>query len=90
MEKKYILTDETKEVDGRALHRIKAVRSFGTIKKGDLGGWVEKYNNLSHAGDCWVFQYAEVYGNALVYGNAKVSRIDDYIVFKNFVCGKHP
>lgn len=28
--------------------RIKAIRSFGDVKKGDLGGLIEKDSNLSH------------------------------------------
>lgn len=96
MKEKYVLTDETKEVNGRTLHRIKAVRSFGIINKGDLGGWVERYDNLSDAGDCWVSGNAMVYGDArvdgyaMVAGYAEISRIDDYIVFKNFwSSGRH-
>lgn len=38
--KKFILTDETIEMFGVTLHRIKAVRSFGNVKEGDLGGFV--------------------------------------------------
>lgn len=48
MEKKYILTEETKEVGGHILHKIQAVRDFGDVQKGDLGGWVESEENLSH------------------------------------------
>ena len=42
MEKKYRLTDETINVDGRILHRIEALKDFGNVKKGDKGGFVEK------------------------------------------------
>ena len=37
---------------------------FGNVKKGDLGGWIEKEDNLSQEGDCWVFGDAWVYGDA--------------------------
>ena len=47
MEKKYRLTDETINVDGRILHRIEALKDFGNVKKGDKGGFVEKEENLS-------------------------------------------
>lgn len=76
--KKYELTDETIEVYGTALHRIKALKDFGNVKKGELGGYVESEHNLSQEGNCWVcgnaevYDNAEVYGNALVCGNAKV------------------
>ena len=74
--KKYEFTDETIEVHGRTLHRIKALRDSSGAKRGDLGGFLESEDNLSHQGDCWVsgdakvFEDAKVYGNAQVYGNA--------------------
>lgn len=73
MEKKYILTEETKEVGGHILHRIQAVRDFDDVQKGDLGGWVESEKNLSHDGNCWVFDNGEVSGNGRVSGNGEVS-----------------
>lgn len=73
MEKKYILTEETKEVGGHILHKIQAVRDFGDVQKGDLGGWVESEENLSHDGNCWVSGNGRVSGNGEVYGNGRVS-----------------
>lgn len=76
--KKYILTETTKERFGVTLYQIKAVRQFGNVEEGDLGGWVEKEENLSHAGNAWVYgdawisDNAWVYGDARVYGNARV------------------
>ena len=72
MDKKYILTDETLEFDGHLLHRIQAVTNFGNVKAGDLGGWIEKEENLSHEGNCWVSGEAKVSGDAKVYDNAQV------------------
>ena len=73
MEKKYELTDETKRlVNGRVLHRIKALMDFGDVKKGELGGWVEKEFNLSQDKGCWVGGNAYVYGDARVCDNAQV------------------
>lgn len=70
---KYELTDETREIDGHILHRIRAVRDIGAyVKKGDLGGWVESEDNLSQDENCWVSDEACVYGNAQVYGHAEV------------------
>lgn len=43
---------------GVELFRIKALISFGNVKEGELGGYVEKEDNLSHSGNAWV------YGNA--------------------------
>ena len=71
--KKYELTEETitlfKEY---MLYSIKALRDFGGIKAGDLGGYIEKESNLSHNGDAWLYEDAMVYGDAHVYGNARV------------------
>ena len=72
MEKKYVFTEEVIEINGRILHRIKAVKPFGNVKNGDLGGFIEKEENLSHEGDCWVYGNAKVYCNVRVFGNAKV------------------
>jgi predicted acyltransferase (DUF342 family) len=76
--KKYELTDDTISIDGKTLYRIKALKSFGDVKEGDLGGYIEKEDNLSHNENCWVYENAEVYGDAWitdyakVFGNAKV------------------
>ena len=72
MERKYEFTDETKQILGRTLHRIVAVRDFGNVKAGDKGGWIEKESNLSHECNCWVYDDARVLDNAEVFGNAKV------------------
>ena len=76
--KKYELTSETLQYAGHTLHRIKALKDFGSIKAGELGGWVEKEENLPQYGNAWVR------GNAKVYGDARVCGDADYIVFKNF------
>lgn len=78
MNRKYEFTGETRNWVGRTLHRIRAVRDFGDVKAGDLGGWIETESNLSNDGNArvygnaWVYGNAEVYGNARVYGNAEV------------------
>ena len=38
MNAKYELTNTTKDILGHTLHQIKALKSFGDVKKGDLGG----------------------------------------------------
>ena len=70
--KKYELTTNTKMRFGRKLFQIKALVSFGDVAAGDLGGYIEKEENLSHDGDAWVYGDARVYGNAMVSGNAMV------------------
>lgn len=56
--KKYKLTTESIESLGYTLYRIKALKDFGDVEKGDKGGFIEKEDNLSQEDDCWV------YGNA--------------------------
>ncbi len=72
MKKKYELTDEMSEVYLRKVYRIRALRDFRNVKKGDLGGFIAKEDNLSHEGDCWVWHDAKVCDNAKVYGNAQI------------------
>ena len=71
--KKFELTTDTKMFFGRKLFRIKALISFGDVTAGDLGGYVEKEENLSHDGNAWVFGNAKVSDNAKVFGEARVS-----------------
>lgn len=86
--KKYEFTGETKKIcfwsKTVTLHKIRAIRDFRGVKAGDLGGWIEKEENLSHEGDCWVCDdaivrdnavvrdYAIVCDDAMVYGNANI------------------
>ena len=70
--KKYELTSETKVINGVELHRIKALESFGNIKKGELCGWIESEKNLSQYGDAWVYEHAKVFDNAMVGGDATI------------------
>lgn len=70
--KKYKLTEEIIKVDDSILYRIEALRDFNGVKKGDKGGFVEKEDNLSQSGNCWVYDDAKVYGNAKIYDNATV------------------
>ena len=89
--KKFELTNEFITNDfGHKLFRIKALASFGTVSAGDMGGYVEKEENLSNDGSAWVYGNAQVsgdaqvYGNAQVSGNARVSGNADYAVVTGF------
>ena len=74
--KKFEFTGETKTISlffrTATLHRIRAVAEFGLVKIGDLGGWIEKEENLSHEGKAWICGDAKVWGNAKVCGDAEV------------------
>lgn len=66
MVKKYEFTGETKAVNGRILRRIRR------LSDGEIGGWIEHEQNLSHEGTCWVADDAKVFANARVYDDALV------------------
>lgn len=79
MSNRWKFTDNTKTLDdGTILHQIQATESFSlsnglTVKSGELGGWIEKEDNLH---DCaWVSDNALVCGNARVYGDAQMLTI---------------
>lgn len=70
--KKYELNDDTITLmNGRKLYRIRALKDFSDVEKGDFGGYVEKEENLSHGDDCWVYGNARVFGDARVFDNAR-------------------
>lgn len=63
--------------EGRKLYRIKALKRFNTslgltIKRGELGGYVEGYHNLSQEDNSWVCDDAKVYDNARVKNSARL------------------
>ena len=85
-DKKYELTDIKGEFNGRIVTRIRALKEFGLnavnyYQAGDLGGWIESEDNLSHEGNCWVDDDSVVFGNAKVYEDAIIS--DNAIVGDN-------
>ena len=79
--KKYELTTEYKEIGNIKLFRVKALTSFGNVQAGELGGYIEKEDNLSQDGNAKVRGNARVDGNAWVRGNALVS--DNAQVYSN-------
>lgn len=73
--KKYkFIEDDFRIVNNGAskVHRIVALRDFSDVKKGDLGGYVEKEENLSHEGFAWVYDDGVVFDNARVVNDATV------------------
>lgn len=86
------------------LYQIRALRDFTCpfklnpdgeildqtlVKKGDLGGYVQKEENLSHEDGCWIFEEAEVRDNGRVEGNARLtgrSLVRDNAVVKGYSC----
>jgi hypothetical protein len=74
MEKKYeLLSGDRLSAGDRTVYRIRALRDFGDIRRGELGGYIESEAHLCHSGDCWVHDVAQVYGpGAGVRDNARV------------------
>ncbi len=68
--KKYKIRKDLKNEHG--YYRIQAVKDFGDVKKGELGGHIESYRNLSQDGNCWVYPTGYVSGNAKVLDDAKI------------------
>ena len=62
----------TAEVNEKGLYRIKALKDFSDVNKGDLGGWVESTYNLSQEGNCWIYDEACVFDKARIFGAARV------------------
>lgn len=86
--KKYkIRKDLSYTFDGHKLYRVEALKDFGNIKKGSIGGFIEKEDNLSQEDNCWIFLDGKVYGNAKVFGNAVIDGFaqvcDNAVVFGN-------
>ena len=48
MKRKYVLTTNTKKVNGITLYQIKAIEAFSDVKKDELGGFVQDYDNLEN------------------------------------------
>lgn len=78
-DKKYVLMQDMHPegcYSANTLKRVKAVKDFGNIKAGTLGGYIESEANLSQTGNSWVGcdsrGCARVEGNSKVYGNALV------------------
>ena len=96
--KKYELTDDSITLMGRKLFRIRAIRSFNDVTVGDLGGYIEKEENLSHDDNAWIYDnacicgnaricgYACIYGDACICGDACISG-DACICGYAWICG---
>ena len=83
VKKKYEFVEGDEKVTpaGIIVKRIRALVAVQdtSVVPGDLGGYIQQESNLDHRGAAWVYDNAQVYGNArvrgdaLVYGNARVS-----------------
>jgi hypothetical protein len=69
---KYKLTHQSMKHDGVPLYRIEAIASFGNVKAGERGGWVQNTRNLAKRGLAWIADEAVAYGKARISGNARL------------------
>ena len=72
MEKYELIKEGKATFMGRVIYRIRALKDFGDVKAGDVGGWVCSYNNLSQEGECWIYDEAKCLDNAMIFDNAKM------------------
>lgn len=85
MEKKFELTEKyvVNEL-GTKLYQIKCTKTFKYAKEGELGGYIEKEENLSQEGNAQVSGNAWVFGDALVSGDACLKSDADHCGFDCF------
>ena len=76
MEKKYCLGDAMIKLDDNedliTLHQIVALKDFGDVKRGYMGGYIEKESNLSQSGNCWVYPDGAIYGDARIEDDVEI------------------
>ena len=78
-------------IDGVTLYRIQALKDFGDVKAGDLGGYIADSSQLSQNGNCWVYSKSNklvcgrVTENAII--NSLGSSRDSIINGDVFICG---
>lgn len=72
-ENKYSLVEEL-DIDGHTMYRIQAERDIPEInvRKGQLGGCIERKSQLSQEGTCWLAASSMLFGNTEVTNSAYV------------------
>jgi len=88
MKDKYkLIPIDGQKPEDRGRFRIVALRDFGKVKKGTIGGIVDGEHNLSQTGTCWIGKNSKVVENALITGDAQVRGFsfvcDHALVFGN-------
>ena len=79
--KKFELTSEfITNIFGTKLFRIRALVEFGDVEAGELGGYVEKEENLDHDDDAWVYGDADY---AYTHGFGSVNRTTTFFRLKD-------
>jgi len=83
-----LVRNEVYAKDGHALFRIRALKTFKNIyddiiEAGEIGGYVEKEDNLSQEGSCWIYDDAMVYHDAFVQDDALICQNAQVFGFAN-------
>jgi conserved hypothetical protein len=87
IDNKYEITDIVGYRFKKKVYRIRALKDFSDVKKGDLGGFVSSYKNLSQDGDCWIYDDGSVIQNAMALEDSKIK--GNAIIYDNVeICGK--
>ena len=57
---------------GRIIWQIKALRDIPSfnVKQGDIGGWIEKDENLNQDDDSWISENSKVYDDSIIFNNS--------------------
>lgn len=79
---KYTILTDAEHTKGN-LKQIQALVDFSDVKKGNCGGWIEKEENLSQSGNCWVYDDAEVSGESSIEDDVQIrghAKIHDSII----------
>lgn len=83
---KYKLTNDKINLDGIDLYAIIALKNFGDVKAGDIGGHIESLKNLSQEGNCWIYPNNIIAGDCQVIENCKING-ELKIIGGNFMFG---
>lgn len=67
----FIIMNELEDSEFK-IYRIRALKDFSDVKVGDLGGYVQTEKNLSHEGNCWIYDKAKAFEDAVIKDNAKI------------------
>lgn len=76
-----LISEDYKEICGVKLYRIEALKDFGDVKEGDLGGYIESEDNLSHDDNSWVGGNAMVDDKASWLTVGPIGSRDDFTTF---------
>lgn len=69
-------------------YRIYALRSFNDVVEGEAGGLISEEINLSHYGNCWIYQGSKVTGHSCISRNVEIrgeSYVENSVISGNVI-----